>query len=101
MHPRFNIEKDYEVLIDGHPPQSSTGFGAASWIDGEAAKPTMLKPVKNVEDGTIVRITLHEGRNRIVRRMFEAVPILSGLKLRRVELAHYSWGRSRAEHGVT
>lgn len=86
MHPRYNIEKEYEVLLDGHPPrQVLDRLARGVMIDGEPAKPTMLKPVKNIDDGTIVRIALHEGRNRIVRRMFEAVdyPVL---KLRRVRI---------------
>jgi 23S rRNA pseudouridine2605 synthase len=86
MHPSFNVEKEYEALLDGHPPR--TVFDRLSKgvvIDGETAKPTMVRPVRNTDDGTIVRIALHEGRNRIVRRMFEAVnyPVL---KLRRVRI---------------
>lgn len=86
MHPSFNIEKEYEALLDGHPPR--TVFDRLSrgvTIDGEQAKPTMVKPIKITEDGTVVRIALHEGRNRIVRRMFEVVgyPVL---KLARVRI---------------
>lgn len=92
MHPSFNIEKEYEALLDGHPPR--TVFDRLSKgvvIDGESAKPTMVRPVRNTDDGTIVRIALHEGRNRIVRRMFEAVnyPVL---KLRRVRIGPLQLG---------
>ena len=86
MHPRYNIEKEYEALLDGHPPREVLDrLSRGVVIDGEPAKPTMLKPVKNIDDGTVVRIALHEGRNRIVRRMFESVnyPVL---KLRRVRI---------------
>jgi len=60
-------------------------------IDGEPAKPTMVRPARNTDDGTVVRIALHEGRNRIVRRMFEAVnyPVL---KLRRVRIGPLQLG---------
>lgn len=85
MHPSFNIEKEYEALLDGHPPR--TVFDRLSrgvTIDGEQAKPTMVKPTKITEDGTVVRIALHEGRNRIVRRMFELVgyPVLKLARIR-------------------
>lgn len=85
MHPRFNIEKEYEALLDGHPPR--TVFDRLSrgvTVDGEHAKPTMVRPVKISEDGTVVRIALHEGRNRIVRRMFDAVgyPVLKLVRVR-------------------
>lgn len=86
MHPSFNVEKEYEALLDGHPPRTVLDrLSRGVSIDGELAKPTMLKPVKVTDDGTVVRIALHEGRNRIVRRMFEFVnyPLL---KLRRVRI---------------
>jgi 23S rRNA pseudouridine2605 synthase len=92
MHPRFNIEKEYEALLDGHPPREVFDrLSRGVVIEGEPAKPTMLRPVKITEDGTVVRIALHEGRNRIVRRMFESVnyPVL---KLRRVRIGPLQLG---------
>ena len=92
MHPRYNIEKEYEALLDGHPPRTVLDkLTRGVTIDGEVAKPTMLKAVKNTDDGTVVRIALHEGRNRIVRRMFESVdyPVL---KLRRVRIGPLQLG---------
>jgi 23S rRNA pseudouridine2605 synthase len=92
MHPSFNIEKEYEALLDGHPPRTVFDrLVKGVVIDGESAKPTMVRPVRNTDDGTIVRIALHEGRNRIVRRMFEAVnyPVL---KLRRVRIGPLQLG---------
>ncbi len=86
MHPRYRIEKEYEALLDGHPPRAVLDkLMRGVVIEGEPARPTMIKPVRITDDGTIVRIALHEGRNRIVRRMFESVnyPVL---KLRRVRI---------------
>lgn len=92
MHPRFNIEKEYEALLDGHPPREVFDrLSRGVTIEGEPAKPTMLKPMKITDDGTVVRIALHEGRNRIVRRMFESVnyPVL---KLRRIRIGPLQLG---------
>lgn len=92
MHPRFQIEKEYEALLDGHPPRAVLDkLMRGVVIDGEPAKPTMIKPVRIADDGTILRIALHEGRNRIVRRMFESVnyPVL---KLRRVRIGPLQLG---------
>ncbi len=92
MHPSFNIEKEYEALLDGHPPRTVFDrLMRGVTIDGEQAKPTMVKPIKITEDGTVVRIALHEGRNRIVRRMFELVgyPVL---KLSRVRIGPLNLG---------
>lgn len=85
MHPSFNIEKEYEALLDGHPPrQVFDTLARGVSIEGETAKPTMLRAIRNTDDGTVVRIALHEGRNRIVRRMFESVdyPVLKLLRVR-------------------
>ena len=85
MHPSFKVEKEYEALLDGHPPRRVLErLAKGVTIDGEVARPTMLRAVRNTEDGTVVRIALHEGRNRIVRRMFESVdyPVLKLIRVR-------------------
>lgn len=74
MHPRFEVEKEYVALLDGvPPPEALERMRRGLTIDGERTVPTMVRPVKQTEDGTVVRITIHEGRNRIVRRLFDAI----------------------------
>lgn len=85
MHPSYQIDKEYEALLDGHPPPAVLDrLRRGIVIDGERAQPEMVRPIKNVEDGTVVRIVIHEGRNRIVRRMFEEVgyPVLQLVRTR-------------------
>lgn len=73
-HPRYEIEKEYEAVLDGPiTPPALERLRRGIVVDGERTVPRSVRPVKLTEDGTIVRIVIHEGRNRIVRRMFEAV----------------------------
>ncbi len=69
MHPRYNINKTYYVeltqpISEEHLHQISKGVVLE---DGKTApaKVSQISP-------TVVQITLHEGKNRIVRRMFNA-----------------------------
>lgn len=85
MHPRYEIDKEYEVLVDGFPPPevlNELRRGIA--IDGARAVPNMVRPLRQTEDGTLFRVVIHEGRNRVVRRMFERVnyPVLKLVRTR-------------------
>jgi 23S rRNA pseudouridine2605 synthase len=86
MHPSYEIDKEYEVDLDGHPPADALErVRRGISIDGERVTPSMVRPLRNEPDGTVVRVVIHEGRNRVVRRMFEAVgyPVL---RLRRTRI---------------
>jgi 23S rRNA pseudouridine2605 synthase len=85
MHPRYEIDKEYEALLDGHPPAAVLHrVRQGIVVDGQRAQPVMVRPLRNAEDGTVVRIVIHEGRNRVVRRMFEEVgyPVLRLIRTR-------------------
>ena len=57
-------------------------------LAGEPIAPAAVRVLKNEKDGGLVSVTIHEGKNRQVRRMC-ATAGLSVKRLRRVE-----------EHGV-
>lgn len=85
-HPRFELEKEYEVLVDGHPPPDVLEqLRRGVTVDGEKVATRGVRPLRNEEAGTVLRITIHEGRNRIVRRMLERVGY-PALKLARVRV---------------
>ena len=79
MHPRYELAKEYLVLVDGYPPPSVIGeLREGITIDGTKVLPEEVRPLRETPDGLLLRVVIHEGRNRIVRRMFEAVnyPVL-------------------------
>lgn len=76
MHPRYGIEKTYIAKVNGliqSPVLKKLARGVV--IDGKKTGSAKVKCLKRSEAKaySIVQITIHEGRNRQVRKMFEAV----------------------------
>lgn len=90
-HPRYGVEKVYVADVQGEPDDETLGRLAAG-IELEDG-PTAPAVVRRL-GASQVELTLHEGRNRQVRRMLEAVghPVL---RLRRARYAGLGPGRLR------
>lgn len=92
-HPSFEIEKSYLALVEGHPDKDALHRLAQGieLADGLTA-PADVALVRTLEKAAWIRITLHEGRNRQVRRMCEAIrhPVK---KLRRERMAFLRLGQ--------
>jgi 23S rRNA pseudouridine2605 synthase len=85
-HPRYELEKEYEVLLDGNPPRPTLDqLARGVTIDGEVVRPNEVRAIRNEPEGTVLRIVIHEGRNRIVRRMMERIGY-QVLRLTRIRL---------------
>lgn len=85
MHPRYQLDKEYEILADGFPPpQVLQELRRGITIDGVMVKPEEVRPLRETPDGLLLKIVIQEGRNRIVRRMFDAVryPVLRLVRTR-------------------
>ena len=69
-HPRYKIEKEYEVTLDR--PWDSTLTSKllrGIFLDGQRARIARLQSVSPIR----LRVVLRQGINRQIRRMFEAV----------------------------
>ena len=75
MHPRFEVEREYAVRIIGRSRRKSRLGRLTSGIELEdgLAKFDQLSDEGGEGSNRWYRVTLKEGRNREVRRLFEAV----------------------------
>ncbi len=91
-HPRYRVEKTYVAEVEGEPGEGVVRRLAegVELEDGPTA-PARVRPL----GASRLELVLHEGRNRQVRRMLEAVghPVV---KLRRSRYAGLGPGRLRA-----
>ena len=73
-HPKFEIEKEYLVVIAGGIEREEIlKLQSGVIIDGIKTAPCKIKRCDATEHTTSLSVILHEGRNRQVRKMFEAV----------------------------
>jgi 23S rRNA pseudouridine2605 synthase len=74
MHPRYGIEREYQVRVQG-PVDLERLRRGVHLEDGEAAFERIepVDPRASTSANRWYRVMLKEGRNREVRRMFEAV----------------------------
>ena len=100
IHPRFESNKRYYAVLKGVltiPELNRIRRGVV--IDGKKTKPCECEILEIDMGMTLVEITIHEGRNRQIRKMFEAVGhIVKALKRESVgivELGNLPEGRWR------
>jgi pseudouridine synthase len=82
-HPRYGVEKVYEVEVEGEPDNAAL----RALSDGVELEDGVTAParVRRLAPSQI-ELTLHEGRNRQVKRMCEAV----GHPVRRLHRSRYA-----------
>lgn len=78
MHPRYGLERTYEARVRGVPGEKALDrLRRGVTIEGERTQPARIDLVHVTEGkgsaNALVEVVLKEGRNRQVRRMFEAV----------------------------
>ncbi|HWR60052.1 MAG TPA: pseudouridine synthase [Clostridia bacterium] len=73
-HPRHNIDKTYRALVRGKvESRAVAAFSRGLVIEDYVTAPAVLKAVGEAKGNSIVEITIHEGRNRQVRKMCAAI----------------------------
>jgi len=79
-HPRYGVPKVYDVDVDGSPsPEELDVLRKGVDLEDGKTAPAGVRIVRRGSRLSRLEITLHEGRNRQVRRMCEAVglPVLN------------------------
>ena len=69
MHPKAEVDKIYEVWVNGFTEGGLAILKQPMQIDGYTIRTPKIKVLGVKGDGAHLEITIHEGRNRQVRRM--------------------------------
>jgi len=72
MHPKHEVKKTYDVWTTGYAPGAEVRLSRPITLDGYRIRRPEVKLIKAEETRARFRVTIHEGRNRQVRRMCEA-----------------------------
>ena len=94
-HPRYELSKTYVAEVEGHVENRTLAvLKRGVELDDGPVRPDKVSLGARTEGRTMVTVVLHEGRNRIVRRLFDAVghPVR---RLTRVQVGDVRMGQLR------
>ncbi len=99
-HPKFHTDKTYIAVISGGITMSGLHkLRHGVNIENYKTSPADVEILDASASKTMLKITIHEGRNRQVRKMFEAVGCkvigLQRVKIGNIELGNLPLGRWR------
>ncbi len=91
-HPRSEVPKTYEVKVKGVPDRAALArLAAGPRLDDGPTRPAVVRYLGPAERNAWLEITIHEGRNRQVRRMCDAVGH-PALRIRRIRFGGITLG---------
>ena len=91
-HPSRHVNKTYRVTVGGTvSDEQIEKLTTGILLDGRKTQPCDVFVVERKPDRTMLNFIIHEGRNRQIRRMCEAVG-LEVLRLKRLEIAGVKLG---------
>jgi 23S rRNA pseudouridine2605 synthase len=92
-HPSFQVPRTYRVKVQGKPtPEEVRKLSRGVYLEDGLTAPCRIDFLKETDQNSWLEMTLHEGRNRQVKRMWEKMGY-SVLKLTRTRLGGLSLGR--------
>ena len=81
MHPKHEVNKTYHVTVTDFAPDKLQQLGQPVTLDGYTIRKPAVKLLKILSDNrALLSVTIHEGRNRQVRRMCD----LAGMQVTRL-----------------
>ena len=92
MHPAFEIPKTYLLSIHGENLEKAvSSLSRPITIDGRATSPAHVKVLSLSGQEAVCSVTIHEGRNRQIRRLCERAGV-KVMKLQRIQEGPLSLG---------
>ena len=82
-HPSHEVEKVYTVWVSGYFPGAEKKLAQPMALDGRPIAPPRVRLLQAKDSVAALEITIHEGRNRQIRRMCQAAN-LTVTRLRRI-----------------
>ena len=80
MHPKHEIRKTYRVTVTGYTEEGLQRLKQPVTLDGYTIRPPQVLLQRQPGDKAELLVTIHEGRNRQVRRMCD----MAGMKVIRL-----------------
>jgi 23S rRNA pseudouridine2605 synthase len=69
-HPRYKHDKEYRVLVNGRPSEKTLeAWQRGVLLDGELTAPARVNEVQTFGNSTLLKVVMHEGRKRQIRRV--------------------------------
>ncbi len=97
MHPRHQVDKVYLAWVSGFHEGAAKRLLRPIVLDGRPIAPPQVRQVSVQGQTALLEITIHEGRNRQIRRMCEAAE-LHVTRLRRIAEGPLRLGKLPAGH---
>ena len=72
MHPKHEVEKTYDTWVTGYTTEGESALRLPIKLDDYQIRAPKIVVLQHEGDRAKIRITIHEGRNRQVRRMCQA-----------------------------
>ncbi len=93
MHPRYQIEKVYLTAVRGIPAEKSLEkMKKGVYLDGKKTAPAKVSVLDRNDKKSLLKIAIHEGRKREVRRMCQTLGH-SVVSLKRIQFGRLTLGR--------
>ena len=70
-HPKKEVDKVYLVWLSQYIPGCEASIASPIEIDGRPTNPAKVEKLRQDGETALLRITIHEGRNRQIRRLCE------------------------------
>jgi 23S rRNA pseudouridine2605 synthase len=91
-HPRYGIQKKYRATITGEvTPEMAAALTKGVYHEGDILKAEQVRILKAAQGHSLVELTLREGKNREVRRLFETQGLVVD-KLQRTQIGPIKLG---------